>query len=143
VAVDVSHAQQGCSDARDSGRVLIVEDDPGTARSLSSILRRAGYLPTVCYNGTEALRSAGHLAPAAAMVDIHLPDLSGLVITQKLRAQLGPRVPIIVVSGDTSMETLNSLAHVGATYFLSKPTAPAVLLQMLNDCIVDASRKAS
>jgi CheY-like chemotaxis protein len=77
------------------------------------------------------------------MVDIHLPDLNGLVITRKLCDQLGPRVPIIVVSGDTSMETLNSLAHVGATYFLSKPTSPAVLLQILGDCIGDARRRAS
>ena len=77
------------------------------------------------------------------MVDIHLPDLNGLVITQKLRDQLGPRVPIIIVSGDTSMETLNSLAHVGATYFLSKPTSPSVLLQMLGDCIGDSRRRAS
>ena len=141
--MDVSHAEQPSPGARDSGRVLIVEDDPGTAHSLSSILRRAGYQPTVCYNGAQALRSAGDLAPAAAMVDIHLPDLNGLVITRKLRDQLGPRVPIIVVSGDTSMETLNSLVHVGATYFLSKPTSPSVLLQMLDDCIVDAGRKAS
>ena len=130
------------TDARDSGRVLIVEDDPGTAHSLASILNRAGYQTTVCYNGTQALRSAGDVSPAAAMVDIHLPDLNGLVITQKLRAQLGPRVPIIIVSGDTSMETLNSLSHVGATYFLSKPTNASVLLQMLGDCIVDASRRA-
>ena len=43
------------------------------------------------------------------MVDIHLPDLSGLVVTQKLRQQLGAAIPIIILSGDTSMETLNSL----------------------------------
>ena len=128
--------------ARDSGRVLIVEDDARTAQSLAHILQRAGYQTTVCYSGVQALRTAGDVTPAAAMVDIHLPDLSGLVITQKLREQLGPRVPIIIVSGDTSMETLNSLSHVGATYFLSKPTTPSVLLQMLGDCIVDASRRA-
>jgi DNA-binding response OmpR family regulator len=139
----MSYSQPGRADARDAGRVLIVEDDPGTAQSLASVLERAGYQTSVCYNGLEALRSAGDASPAAAMVDIHLPDLSGLVITQKLRAQLGPRVPIIIVSGDTSMETLNSLSHVGATYFLSKPTSPAVLLQLLGDCIVNASRRAS
>jgi CheY-like chemotaxis protein len=114
-----------------AGRILVVEDDPATAKSFSSILRRAGYEPTICYNGTCALRLARDLAPRAAFIDVHLPDLSGLVLTQKLREQLGADIPIIIVSGDTSMETLNSLAHVGATYFLSKPTTPAVMLQML------------
>ncbi len=127
-----------------SGRILIVEDDPSTAQSLSRILQRAGYQTTVCYNGTGALRvaDADGTTHAAAMVDIHLPDLNGLVITQKLRERLGPHVPIIVVSGDTSMETLNSLAHVGATYFLSKPTSPHVLLKMVGDCIGEAERRA-
>ena len=143
VDVDVTKPEPPFADAREPGRVLIVEDDPGTAQSLSNILRRAGYQPTICYSGAQALRSASDLTPAAAMVDIHLPDLNGLVITRKLRDQLGPRVPIIVVSGDTSMETLNSLAHVGATYFLSKPTSPSVLLQMLGDCLSESSRRAS
>ena len=126
-----------------TGSILVVEDDPSTARSVASILQRAGYETAVCHNGTAALNMARDLRPTAAMVDIHLPDLSGLILTQKLREQLGPGVPIIVVSGDTSMETLNSLSYVGATYFLSKPMAANVLLQLLGTCLADAGRRAS
>lgn len=122
------------------GQILIVEDDPSTARSVAKIVEGAGYAATVCHSGHAALRTAAHLAPSAAIVDIHLPDLSGLILTQKLRERLGPDVPILIVSGDTSMETLNSLSHVGASYFLSKPTSASVLLQMLGDCI-GGSRK--
>ena len=64
-----------------------------------------------------------------AVVDIHLPDMNGLVVSQKFRERLGPHAPIIVLSGDTSMETLNSLPHVGATYFFSKPVNSGQLLE--------------
>lgn len=133
--VDVVASEQACFQGRSVGHVLVVEDDPATALSLASILKRAGYTTVVCHSGTAALRNAERDAPAAAMVDVHLPDLNGLVLTQKLRERLGPQVPIIVVSGDTSMETLNALSYVGATFFFSKPVAPAVLLNRLADCI--------
>ena len=44
-----------------------------------------------------------------------------LLVAQKLREILGPTTPIVIVSGDTSMEVINALPHVGATYFFSKP----------------------
>jgi DNA-binding response OmpR family regulator len=72
---------------------------------------------------------------AAAVVDIHLPDLSGLVVSQKLREILGPQTPIIVLSGDTSMTTLNSLPHVGATYFFSKPVNASYLLERMKQLL--------
>jgi DNA-binding response OmpR family regulator len=121
-------------------RVLIVEDDLPTASSLSSILGHAGYDTRVYSSGQTALRSTDSVRPDAALVDIHLPDLSGLVLTQKLREKLGPDVPIIVVSGDTSMETLNSLPYVGATYFLSKPTSGPIVLEKLSQCLGTTTR---
>ena len=51
------------------------------------------------------------------------------------REILGPDTPIIVLSGDTSMPTLNSLPHVGATYFFSKPVNAAHLLERLKESV--------
>ena len=103
--------------------VLIVDDNHNVARALGTLMTDAGFLPVVFTTGTDALAYAesDHPAPAAAVVDVHLPDLNGLVLSQKLRTRLGPDAPIIVLSGDTSTETLKSLSHVGATYFFSKP----------------------
>ena len=115
------------SDAPTPPRVLIVDDSEPTARALAALLRRAKYDTTVALRGSEGL--------AAAVVDIHLPDLSGLVVSQKLRELLGPQTPIIVLSGDTSMPTLNSLPHVGATYFFSKPVNANLLLERLREWV--------
>src|SRR5205809_858055 len=110
--------------------IRIVDDHEITARSLSRVLTSAGYSTAVAHCGADALAKAAVSPPTVAMIDIHLPDLNGLVLSKKLRDQLGPDVRLIVLSGDTSMETINSLQHVGATYFLSKPIHTAHLLEM-------------
>ena len=126
-------------------RILIIDDSRPTADALSALLRKANYDTAVAYRGSDGIdvakaeraESATSGAPgfAAAVVDIHLPDLSGLVVSQKLRELLGAETPIIVLSGDTSMPTLNSLPHVGATYFFSKPVNASYLLERLRKWI--------
>lgn len=113
--------------------VLIVDDNEPTAKALAKVLGAANFVTVISYRGGEALDYAQHHELCAAVVDIHLPDLSGLVVTQKLRQRFGPDVPIVILSGDTSMETLNSLPHVGATYFFSKPVNSSQLVQRLNE----------
>ena len=117
--------------------VLIVDDSQPTARALAALLHGANYATAVTFRGADAIEQAS-ASPgrfAAAIVDIHLPDISGLVVSQKLRETLGPDVPIIVLSGDTSMQTLNSLPHVGATYFFSKPVNSHQLLQRMREWV--------
>lgn len=114
--------------------VLVVDDNTSVTTHLAKLLTHAGYGPVTFNCGAEILSYDG-AAPAAAVVDIHLPDISGLVLSHKLRERWGPEVPIIVVSGDTSMETINSLPHVGATYFFSKPVNFNALLDRLREWV--------
>ena len=116
--------------------ILIVDDNERTTRALSKLLNGAGYRTRVCFTGEETLAAiARDEAPAAARVDIHLPDISGLVLTGKMREKLGERFPIVVVSGDTSMETIRTLPHVGATYFFPKPVNAEYLLERLREWV--------
>lgn len=113
--------------------VLIVDDNEPTARALAKVLGAAKFRTAVSFRGGDAVDYAKHHQVDAAVVDIHLPDLSGLVVTQKLRERLGPETPIIILSGDTSMEMLNALPHVGATYFFSKPVNSSQLIERLKN----------
>ena len=118
-------------------RILIVDDSQPTAQALATLLGGT-YATALAFRGADALNQARDNAPgyfAAAIVDIHLPDISGLVVSQNLREMLGAEFPIIVLSGDTSMTTLNSLSHVGATYFFSKPVNAGQLLERLKQWI--------
>ena len=116
----------------DSATVLVVDDNDAVARALTRVLRNEGYGVAAFGSGLEALSYAENAPPpAAAVVDIHLPDISGLVLSSKLREVLGPTRPIIILSADTSMENLKTLPYVGATYFLSKPLNSTHLLDQL------------
>ena len=116
--------------------ILVVDDNRVITRALSALIRDAGYAPVAFHSGADALAFAdGSRAPGAAVVDIHLPDINGLVLSQKLRERFGPDVPIVIVSGDTSMETIKSLPHVGATYFFPKPVNSNALMQRLKELI--------
>jgi DNA-binding response OmpR family regulator len=115
------------------GDVLIVDDNQIITKALAALLAGAGYGTAVFHNGAGAIGYADRNTPCAAVLDIHLPDISGLVLATKLRQRFGEMLPIIVVSGDTSMETLGSLSHVGATYFFSKPVNGEHLVERLKE----------
>ena len=114
-------------------RVLVVDDSEPTARALAALLDGASYQAVTALRGRDALeRAAASPTFAAAIVDIHLPDMSGLEVTRRLRELLGPDVPIIVLSGDSSMDVLTRLPDAGATHFFSKPVNAGMLLERLN-----------
>ena len=115
--------------------VLIVDDSLPTARALAELLIRDGFEVAVYTNGSDALGYLDVGRPAAAVVDIHLPDISGLAISQHLRESHGPDIPIIIISGDSSMENISSLSMVGATYFYSKPVKAADLIRHLRELV--------
>ena len=118
--------------------ILIVDDSSVTARGLCSLFTSGGYQPTSFHEGLTAIEFARAQKPAAALIDIHLPDISGLVLSKELRDILGPAAPIIVLSGDASMEVLNSLPRVGATYFFQKPVNSYLLLKHFHDQLKDS-----
>jgi len=127
--------------ARASGdvpRVLIVDDNEPTARALGALLATVHYQSAVFHRGHEALEYARQAPCLAALVDIHLPDMSGILLAQQLRSRFGPQTPIVVISGDTSMQTLNAVGDVEATHFFSKPVNARHLLERLSQWIVDA-----
>ena len=129
----------GAARRSENAGVLVVEDNFGVANALARVIRKAGFDATACHCGAEALDHCRAQTPLAAVLDIHLPDINGLVLAHKLRDHLGRDIPIIIVSGDTSMETIKSLSHVGATYFFSKPVNPTVLVERLKELVGGAT----
>lgn len=121
--------------------VLIVDDNVTVARALGVLVRDAGWEPLAFHNAAAALKHLEETTaePAAAVLDVHLPDLNGLVLSQKLRTLFGPNRPIVVLSGDTSNETIRTLPHVGATYFFSKPVNGKHLIDKLRTLLEAAA----
>jgi two-component system response regulator MtrA len=113
-------------------RILVVDDDPGILKAMEGLLHRSGFETIACATGADAMDKAA-ADVHAAVVDIHLPDMSGLALSQKLRGEMGIGWPIVILSGDTSIETLRELPNAGATHFFSKPVNTGLLLSRLRE----------
>lgn len=123
--------KQSARQPEPAGEILVVEDDQPVAAALVRILEIAGFPAIAFHHGLEALAHAQSHPPIAAILDIHLPDINGLELTRRLRDILGPDTPLIILSGDTSMATLNNLSDSGATHFLAKPVQGRTLVDHL------------
>jgi len=105
--------------------ILLIEDDPAVAQSLSSGLKREGYIVVWKTNGSEGVRSAqaGALpnsAPQLILLDIRLPDGSGFDFCRQIR-QLGLRQPIIMLTAQVDeMDKVLGL-EIGADDYVTKP----------------------
>jgi DNA-binding response OmpR family regulator len=112
--------------------ILVVDDDPLVVKAMRNLLKIEGFNTLTCVTGAEALDRADENV-AAAVVDIHLPDMNGLELSRQLREILPPEVPILILSGDSSMDTIRALPNAGATYFFSKPVNTGMLIGKLKE----------
>ncbi|MDR5745734.1 response regulator [Caballeronia sp. LZ029] len=100
--------------------VLVVEDEPDFAQVLLDLAHELGYRCIVSGTAGEALKLAQDSAPNAILLDIGLPDRSGLVVLQELKANPKTRhIPVHVVSASDRSE---AALHLGAIGYAVKPT---------------------
>ena len=101
-------------------RILVVEDDDSTRKSLNLIFRRKGYLVDSAGSGSEALQMAGDKAYNLAIIDIRLPDMNGTALVKPFKER-NPLVSIIMVTGYASLETAVQALNNGAEAYIIKP----------------------
>jgi two-component system, OmpR family, KDP operon response regulator KdpE len=107
-------------------RVLVVDDEPLTARTLVLNLRARRYEVSVARDGGEALRSAADWHPDVVVLDLGLPDIDGVEVIHGLRGW--SRVPIIVLSGRTGATDKIAALDAGADDYVTKPFGLGELL---------------
>lgn len=111
--------------------VLVVEDHTALREQIAALLRRAGHNVEEASSGRMALRSALTQPPDVLLLDIGLPDLSGLDVCRLLREQSQRQVPVLMLTArDTLPDKLEGFA-VGADDYLVKPFEGAELLVRL------------
>ncbi len=106
-------------------RVIIVEDDDDLRESIGAFLRLSGYHVTAVGNGRAFYRALDEGEFNVAVIDIGLPDQSGLVLAQYLRANTTTGI-IILTARDTEQDQLDGYTS-GADLYLTKPVASKVL----------------
>ena len=113
----------------DATRILVCDDEPQILRALRVILRDAGYEAVTAASGEEALDRAAVKPPAAAILDLMLPDLDGVEVTKRLREW--SEMPIIVLSAVGEEEAKVRALAAGADDYVTKPFGPPELVARL------------
>ena len=109
--------------------ILVVEDDRTVAKVLKMRLESAGFNVFTESFGLPALAFAAEHPLELVILDIKLPDISGLEICSKLRKLHGPTLPILMLTGmDKPIDQLNGFGH-GADAYLTKPYQAHELLK--------------
>ena len=116
-------------------RLLLVDDDPAVLRAYSNTLLRQGAQVETASNGRAAVDRLRDGAFDVVVSDISMPEMSGIEFLMAVRAH-DLDVPVILMTGEPSLESAMRAVEYGAFHYLSKPVAP----QQLWNTVVRASR---
>ncbi|MEO7456966.1 MAG: sigma-54 dependent transcriptional regulator [Gemmatimonadaceae bacterium] len=100
--------------------VLVVDDDRTVRETLADFFETLGYAARTAASATEGRQAAAEHAPDVALLDLRLPDASGLTLLEALRAD-DPEIGIIMLTGHADVPTAVRAMQQGALDFLEKP----------------------
>jgi len=110
--------------------VVVIDDDPSQTLFCSSILRRVGVSAICCNDAKSAMRALRQELPDVVLVDLHMPEIDGLELTEQLLALPGSEfVSVLFLSGDDEPDTRFDALTAGADDYLSKPIQPRHLIR--------------
>lgn len=102
-----------------AGLILVIEDDPKTAKSIRLYLEHGGFEVETVHDGRAALERLEHIDPQAILLDVMLPGVDGLTLCRSVRARSD--VPILIVSARTQEPDRLAGLYVGADDYIGKP----------------------
>jgi len=104
-------------------RLLVVDDHPVVRKGISSCLAQHEHLQIIgeATDGQEALHKARELLPDVVLMDIDLPKLNGLAVTEMLRKEL-PRIKVLILSMHSNTDYVLRIVHSGARGYVLKNT---------------------
>src|SRR5688572_30277655 len=118
-------------------RTLLVVDDERSVRDcLRILLERRGYNVLVAENGASAIDLAGRHVVDAALIDVHMPGMHGVVVCRALHAQAaanGRTIAVWMMTGARTSELVRSTAEAGARELLGKPFNNVELFRRFED----------
>jgi DNA-binding NtrC family response regulator len=111
-------------------RVLAVDDEPIVLKSCRLVIEAEGWEMISAASVAEALAILERIIPDLLLVDVKMPVHDGMYLMRKVREKR-PGIPIIVMSGYATSETIKEAQGLGAALFLPKPFTPDELAETL------------
>ena len=120
-------------------RMLVVDDEPTLAELLSMALRYEGWEVRSAADGFGAVRTAREFRPDAVVLDMMLPDMDGLEVLRRLRAET-PEVPVLFLTAKDSVEDRVAGLTAGGDDYVTKPFSIEELVARLRALVRRAVR---
>lgn len=118
--------------------VLVVDDEEVVRNAVSRVLSEAGYEVATAADGAAALAHPAAASCRLVLLDLMLPDRSGIGLLEALR-QLRPDRPVVVITGYATSESLARALEAGAASVLAKPFDAAELLDAVRRALSEAA----
>jgi len=101
-------------------RALVVDDEPALGELLSTVLRYEGWQVESALTGHAAIKSARTMEPDVILLDVMLPDLSGIEVLRRIR-QTNPHVPVLFLTAKDAVEDRIAGLTAGGDDYVTKP----------------------
>ena len=111
-------------------RVLVVDDEPIVLKSCRLVLEAEGWEVVSAASVEEALSRLESITPDLLLIDVKMPVHDGMYLMRQVK-EMKPDIPIIVMSGYPTRETISKAEDLGAATFLPKPFTPDELADTL------------
>jgi DNA-binding response OmpR family regulator len=122
--------------------ILVIEDDPRIQKALVRLFSSEGYEVQVEGEGKAGLAAGRHLQPAAVVLDLMLPGISGRELCRLLK-EGQPEMPVIILSAVSEVADKVLLLELGADDYVTKPFSPRELLARVEAAIRRSSKSSS
>jgi two-component system, sensor histidine kinase and response regulator len=122
--------------------VAVIDDDPNIGKTLADILEANGYDPFVAHDGAGGIALMKRKSIDVALIDLGLPDMSGLEVLDAVKAD-SPAAEVIILTGHASLDSAIRATNAGAFSYLMKPCEVDQLLLHIRHAVMkrDASEK--
>ncbi len=112
-----------------SNDVLVVEDDPDLNETVGAYLELEGFGYRRALDGETALREVRRQLPSLVLLDLMLPDLDGLEVCRRIRADAATQgVPVVILSALNESRLREMARSLGVLEYLTKPFDPDMLM---------------
>ena len=115
-------------------KILVIDDEPVVLNSCRKVLEEDGFDVYLVPSADEALKAMKKEVFDLLLVDVKMPKHDGIYLIQKVKEKW-PDVPIIVMSGYPTPDTITDGAKMGAAAFIAKPFTPDELLETIRQVI--------
>jgi FixJ family two-component response regulator len=114
--------------------VFVVDDDPSVREALARLIRSAGLRVEAFVSAEEFLNRPPADAPSCLVLDVRLPDLSGLDLQRRM-VEANNEIPIVFITGHGDIPTTVRAMKAGAVEFLTKPLVEGDVLESIRHAI--------